>query len=91
MGGAVAIAFAFALLAAIAARTLLFFETGVEGAVALGPPGPADSNNFRAVASSPAIKAAPLSPQIPSKTQKAALAASRTEGLVSTSDLFKPF
>lgn len=91
VGGAVAIALAFALVAAIAARTLLFFATGVEGAVDLGPPGAADSNSFRAVPSRPAIMTAPLSLQIPSYTQNAALAVSRTEGLVSTRDFFKPF
>ena len=64
VGGSWAIAFAFARLAAITAATLLFFVVGEAGSVEPGNKlgsGHAFSSCFRAVASSPAIIAVPLS------------------------------
>jgi len=63
VGGSIAIAFAFARLAAITAATLLFF---VGGAESVGPEnklrsGHTFSSCFRAAGSRPAIIAAPLS------------------------------
>lgn len=85
-------ALAFARLAAIAAATLLFFAAGVIGAMmTFAPFGHAFSNCFLAVLSNETMMIAPLSFQIPSKTQKAAREASRTAGLLSARPLLMDF
>lgn len=95
VGGAVAIALAFARLAAIAAATLLFLAGfGVEGtktAAASSGFGHAFSNCFRATESRPPSSVTPRSRQMPSKTQKQMRAFSRTAGLGSASAFFKDF
>lgn len=93
VGGAFAIAFAFARLAAIAAATLLFFKLGVVGGrstTTLGS-GHAFSNCFRAVASNPSMITVALSCHTLSKTQNVPRALSRTVGLGSPSAFFTDF
>ena len=93
-GGAVAIALAFARLAAMAAATLVFFDaTGVEGgsmgcAVGLGH---AFSSCFLATASRPSKMARPRSCQMPSKTQNKTRADSLEAGFASARAFFKNF
>lgn len=68
-GGAVAITFAFARLAAIAAATLLFLTFGVAGAFAFDGSGHAFSSCFLAVESNVLIIRAALSSHVPLNTQ----------------------
>lgn len=93
-GGAVAMAFALARLAAIAAATLFFLLfLGVEGVKFANSPGLGHtfSTCLRAIGSKVSRIAKPLSGQTPSKTQNSSRADSRTGGLVSLKAFFKDF
>lgn len=82
-GGAAAFALAFARVAAIAAATLLFLTLGVsvvETAARLPGLGHALSSCFLATESKACRMSAPLSDQMPSKTQNIFRASSRTLG-----------
>jgi hypothetical protein len=93
-GGDVAIAFAFARLAAIAAAILVFFVVGVEGwviAAATSGLGQTFSSCFLARESSVPRTASPRSCHTPSKTQKHMRALSLTPTLASARALFMHF
>ena len=93
-GGAVAMAFALARLAAIAAATLFFLLfLGVVGGKLANPSGLGHtfSTCFRAIESKVSRIAKPLSGQTSSKTQNNNRADSRTGGLVSLKAFFKDF
>lgn len=95
VGGAVAIAFAFALLAAIAAAILVFFVFfGVVGGSTVSITsgfGQDFSSCFRATESRDARIASPRSRHTSSKTQKHTRALSRTAGFGSASARFTDF
>jgi hypothetical protein len=93
-GGAVAIAFALARLAAIAEATLFFLVfLGVEGGKLANSSGLGHtfSTCLRARGSKVSKIAKPLSGQTSSKTQNSNRAVSRTGGLVSLKALFRDF